>query len=79
MKNIMDQRIRRIEGLLQSEIVTNMVAMKIDDVIRWNGEIYHDEESFSEAVKTFCGRQLEYRPVVVITINTPGNGEKDMQ
>jgi hypothetical protein len=79
MKNIMDQRIRRIEDLLQNETVIGMVASKTDQGIKWNGVTYPDDESLDEAVKTICGRQLKYRPVVVLTINTYGNGEKDGQ
>jgi hypothetical protein len=68
MKNIMDQRIRRIEDLLRDETEIGMVASKTDRGIFWNGITYPDEESLSEAVKTICGRKAEERPLVIIDV-----------
>lgn len=76
MKNLMDQRIKRIEDLLQNEVVTGMVAIKTGQGINWNGEIYNDDEGLHEAVKAICGRNLEYRPLVVIDLT---HGGKDTQ
>ena len=67
MKNIMDQRIRRIEHLLQNEKEIGMVAMKTEKGIEWNGVTYPDEESLNEAKEAICGSNTE-RPLVIITI-----------
>ena len=72
MKNIMDQRIRRIEDLLQNETVISMVSIKTDRGYEWEGGPYPDRESLSEAVKTICGKKAEYKPLVIIEIK----GEK---
>lgn len=68
MKNIMDQRIRRIEDLLQNETVLGMVAIMTEQGIEWNGVTYPDDESLSKAVKTICGKRSEYKPLVIIDI-----------
>lgn len=67
MKNVMDQRIRRIEDLLQNETEICMVASKTDQGIKWNGVTYPDEESLDEAMKTICGRNTE-KPLIIIAI-----------
>ena len=72
----LSHRIQIIEELLQNETEICMVASKTDHGIKWNGVTYPDEESLDEAVKTICGRKTEYRPLVIIAINS---GKKDTQ
>lgn len=68
MKNIMDQRIRRIEDVLQSETVTCMIAQKTEQGINWNGVMYPDEEAINRALKEILG---EYQKVPLIIIERP--------
>jgi hypothetical protein len=85
MKNIMDQRIRRIEDFLQSESVTCMIAVKTEQGIKWNGVTYPDEKALDKALKEILG-EYQRVPLVILdksqlsgqiaVIDSRGNCEK---
>jgi hypothetical protein len=73
-RNILDQRIRKIEDMIQSERTQCMAAFKFSDgSIEWNGVRYADEEALYEAADSICGKNPR-KPLVII--EKCGNGEK---
>jgi hypothetical protein len=67
MKNIIDQRIRKIEDLLKSESETCMVAVKTEQGVNWNGVTYPDEKALDKAIETIYGRNAG-KSLVIINI-----------
>ncbi len=66
MKDVIENRIKRIEELLKSENTICMVALRDETGIHWNDNTYPDEDALGEAVRLIAG---DYRktPLVIIS------------
>lgn len=65
MKNIMGQRIKKIEDLLKRETTICMIAAKTEQGITWNGVTYPDEKAIHKAVKDTLGKYQRV-PLIII-------------
>lgn len=66
MKDVIGNRIKRIEDLLKKEKTACSVAIKDEDGIHWNGNIYPDEAALEEAMYlTAC--DYDNKPLVIIS------------
>jgi hypothetical protein len=66
MKDLLVNRIKRIEELLKKERTACTVAIKDEEGIRWNGNIYPDEAALEEAMYlTSC--DYDNKPLVIIS------------
>lgn len=66
MKDVIGNRIKRIEEILRSENSICMVAMRDENGIMWNGNIYPDEDALDEAVHLVVG-DYQDKPLIIIT------------
>lgn len=66
MKDILANRIKRIEDLLKKERTACSVAIKDEEGIHWNDKIYPDENALEEAMYlTAC--DYDNKPLVIIS------------
>lgn len=66
MKDIISNRIKRIEEILRREKVVCMVASHDEKGFHWNGNTYPDQESLGQAVRLVAG-DYDERPLVIIS------------
>ncbi|MEN6374366.1 MAG: hypothetical protein ABFD75_06215 [Smithella sp.] len=78
MKDVLENRAKRIEDLLTKERTACMVATKDKEGIHWNGNIYPDETVLEEAMYlTAC--DYDNKPLVIISsIKLSGKNRKSM-
>lgn len=66
MKDILKNRVKRIEDLLKKERTACTVATKDEEGLHWNGNIYPDEDALEEAMYlTAC--DYDNKPLVIIS------------
>lgn len=77
MKDVISNRIKRIEELLRKENVICHVAMRkgLDNPINWNGKEFHDEDELGIEHIKVCGKNCP-TPVVILTMHIPSDEEK---
>lgn len=66
MKDVIGNRIKRIEEILQRENVVCMTAGRDEEGFHWNGKTYPDEAALSLAVRMIKGDYWD-TPLVIIT------------
>lgn len=66
MKDVLKNRAKRIEELLKKERTACTVAIKDEEGLHWNGNIYPDEDALEEAMYlTAC--DYDNKPLVIIS------------
>ena len=66
MKDVLKNRTKRIEDLLKKERTACTVAIKDEEGLHWNGNIYPDEDALEEAMYlTAC--DYGNKPLVIIS------------
>lgn len=73
MKDVIGNRIKRIEEILKKENVIGMVCMKDGNGYHWNGNTYSDEKALSAAVRLTAG---DYNHIPLVIISKIGLSEK---
>lgn len=78
MQDVLENRAKRIEDMLKKERTACMVAIKDEEGIHWNGNIYPDEPALEEAMYlTAC--DYDNKPLVIISsIKLSGKNKKSM-
>jgi hypothetical protein len=65
MKENIEKRLQRLEDLLRDKERPCMIALKTERGYEWNGTIYPDDESLSEAARQILGDYWEI-PLVIL-------------
>jgi len=66
MKDVLKNRTKRIEDVLKHKRTACTVAIKDEEGLHWNGNIYPDEDALEEAMYlTAC--DYDNKPLVIIS------------